>query len=414
MSLFQYKNNELYVENVPLAKIAQEHGTPCYVYSKQMIEQNWQHFDEALADSPHRICFAVKANSNIAILNLLAKRKSGFDIVSLGELERVLKAKGDPSKIVFSGVGKSNQEMNKALACGIYCFNVESESELIRLNSLAKEANTKANVILRINPNIDAKTHHYIATGLKENKFGIDPSQLKGITQKMKTLSSLNLIGLGCHIGSQLTQLTPFLEAIDCLLLWVDELNHHGFHLTTINIGGGLGVKYQNETPPTIQRYLEAICQKVNQYALEIIFEPGRAIVADAGALLTKVEYLKFNDHKNFAIVDAAMNDLMRPALYDAWQDIKLVQIPDKFDNKHFDIVGPVCESADFLGKNRELTLAEGSLLAIQNAGAYGFSMSSNYNSRPRPPEILVEDVNIHVIRTREKIEDLFSLERLC
>lgn len=413
MNSFHYKNNELFVENQKISDIAREFGTPCYIYSRSILEQNWLEFDKALKHSNHRICFAVKANSNIAILNLLAKLNSGFDIVSLGELKRVIAAKGDPAKVVFSGVGKTNEEIIAALNIGIYCFNVESESELERLNKLAKLGNKKANIILRINPNIDARTHHYIATGLKENKFGIDLSEVLGLCEKIKNLSHLNLIGLGSHIGSQLTEMTPFLTAIDCLLNLLDELKRFGFNLKTINIGGGLGIRYQNETPPSVSDYLKAISDKVKEHSLEIIFEPGRSIVANAGLLITKVEYLKHTHHKNFAIVDAAMNDLMRPALYDAWQDINRVTQPTQLENKLYDIVGPVCESADFLGKNRELTLSEGDLLAIKGAGAYGFSMSSNYNSRPRPPEILVDGNSVHLIRKRESIEDLFALEQL-
>lgn len=412
MDFFHYQNNTLFAENVPVTAIAEQFGTPCYVYSRAAIEKNWQAFDTAFGDYPHRICYAVKANSNIAILNLLAKLNSGFDIVSRGELERVLAAGGDPKKIVFSGVGKQADEIIRALEVGIFCFNVESESELERLNTLAGQQKKIAQIALRVNPNIDARTHPYIATGLNENKFGIELSQTLSLARKIKQLPHLKLIGIGSHIGSQLTELSPFLEALDCLLDLVDQLKKEGFQLQNLDIGGGLGIIYRDETPPSIHDYVTAIRQKIADCGLEVIIEPGRIIVANAGILVTKVEYLKHSNHKNFAIVDAAMNDLMRPALYDAWQNI--IPVTKTFDTEStYDIVGPVCESGDFLGKNRQLALRVDDLLAICSVGAYGFSMSSNYNSRPRAAEVIVDGDQVHLIRDRELIEELYSNEHL-
>ncbi len=413
LDMFHYQENQLYAEAVNLADIAKEYGTPCYVYSKKALLTNWKNFDNAFAKHPHRICYAVKANSNLAILHLFALLKSGFDIVSLGELERVLKAGGDPAKIVFSGVGKKTHEIVRALQVGIHCFNVESEAELDRLNEIAREQHQIAPISLRINPNIDARTHPYIATGLNENKFGIAYVDVPLIIEKIKKLPHLKLIGIGNHIGSQLTELSPFVAAIDRLLELVVQLTANDIQLEHINIGGGLGVNYQYETPPSIEEYAETLINKLASYPQEIILEPGRAIVANAGILLTSVEYLKLTPHKNFAIVDAAMNDLLRPALYNAWHLISPVQFRKNIPEKNYDIVGPVCESADFLGKQRLLAIEAGDLLAVQSAGAYSFSMSSNYNSRPRAAEIMVDGEQIHLIREREKIADLFSHERM-
>lgn len=414
MPYFNYQKNELYAENVPLAKIADEFGTPCYVYSRAALENNWDAFDSAFEKTPHRICYAVKANSNLAILNLFAKKNSGFDIVSQGELERVLAAGGDPKKIVFSGVGKKVSEIRFALKKNIGCFNVESEEELDRLNTIAKEEETIAPIALRINPNIDARTHPYIATGLHENKFGIELSSDLSLIKKIQKLSNINLIGIGCHIGSQLTDIEPFLEAADYLIDFVKKISSLGVELKQINIGGGLGVRYQDETPPAIKEYVFAIRKKLEPCSLDIIIEPGRAIVANAGILLTRVDYLKKTSHKNFAIVDAGMNDLIRPALYEAWHNIIPVKKPEaKREEKNIDIVGPVCESADFFGKNRRLAVESGELLAILSAGAYGFSMSSNYNSRPRAAEVMIDHERIHLIRKREEISDLFANEFL-
>lgn len=408
-----YKQQTLYLESVPATAIADAYGTPVYAYSRAAIEDAWQQFDNAFKGCPHRICYAVKANSNIAILHLLAKLGSGFDIVSRGELERVLAAKGDPKKIVFSGVGKQDHEIIRALEVGIFCFNVESESELTQLNRLAQQKNTIASIALRINPNIDAKTHPYIATGLKDNKFGIALDKVMPICRTLKSFPHLKLIGIGCHIGSQLMELEPFTEALDCLLQIDQRIADLGITLQTLDIGGGLGITYQDESPPAIQAYADLLRSKLQNIDRELILEPGRAIVGNAGILLTKVEHVKHTEYKNFAIVDAGMNDLMRPALYDAWQKIIPAIQTTAASPELYDIVGPVCESADFLGKARKLSVQPGDLLAICSAGAYGFSMSSNYNSRPRAAEILVDGSQMHLIRKRETYEELFAQEKL-
>lgn len=412
MSCTHYRGSSLFIEKVNLQDVAQQYGTPCYVYSRRALQSNWQKFDGAFQKITHRLCFAVKANSNIAILNLLARLKSGFDIVSQGELERVLAAGGDPQKIVFSGVGKKPAEIDRAIKAGIYCFNVESEPEVERIHAIASKLNSKVNIALRINPNIDASTHAHISTGMKHNKFGIDSNDVLPLCQKIITMPWLNLIGLASHIGSQIIDLTPFLDNIDCLLNLYQQLSQLGLPLKQINVGGGLGITYQHEQPPAIQVYAKALEDKLAGYPIELVIEPGRAIVGNAGVLLTSIEYLKHTHHKNFAIVDAGMNDLIRPALYDAWQNILPLEKHD-FPKKSYDIAGPVCESSDFLGKNRELALQAGDILAIDTTGAYGFSMSSNYNSRPRPPEILVDDDKTFLIRKRESIEDLFAGEIL-
>lgn len=413
MEFFHYQHDEFYVEEVSLQSIAERYGTPCYVYSRAAIEANWRSFNRAFANHAHRICYAVKANSNIAILNILAKLNSGFDIVSQGELERVLAAQGNPANIVFSGVGKQSNEIQRALDVGIYCFNIESETELDKINSIAKKNNIIAKIALRINPNIDAKTHPYIATGLQQNKFGIEAQKVLPLCQKIKTFTHLNLIGIGCHIGSQLTEIQPFLDALDCLLRFANEISAAGFDLKTLNIGGGLGIRYRDEQPPLIDEYVKAVQQKICDQPYEIILEPGRIIVGNAGVLLTRVEYIKRTELKNFAVIDAGMNDLIRPALYDAWQDIVPIIKRNSNDAKMYDIVGPICESGDFLGKERYLSLQTNDLLAVCSAGAYGFSMSSNYNSRPRAVEVLVDKNKAHVIRRREEIEDLFAHEQL-
>lgn len=411
MNNFHYYKNQLYIEQVSLAEIANEFGTPCYVYSESMLEENWQEFDDAFAEVPHQICYAVKANSNLAILNIFAKKNSGFDIVSQGELERVIAAGGDPQKIVFSGVGKKPAEIIRALEVGIHCFNVESESELFKLHEIAQQQNVIAPIALRINPNIDAKTHPYIATGLNENKFGIAYDDALSLIHKIKSMPHVTLTGIGSHIGSQLTELSPFADAVDKILELADQLLAQQIPLKHINIGGGLGVCYRNETPPAIHEYALALTPKLKKYPCKIFLEPGRAIVANTGVLLTTVDYLKITAQKNFAIVDAAMNDLIRPALYEAWHQIAPVQIRDPQQVQTYDIVGPVCESADFLGKQRELALQEGDLLAIYSVGAYGFSMSSNYNSRPRAAEILVKHNQARLIRARETYASLFANE---
>lgn len=413
MQYFHYKNNELYGEEIKLLDITKQFGTPCYVYSRAALEDNWQAFESAFGLVSHRICYAVKANSNIAILNFFAKKNAGFDIVSQGELERVLRANGDPAKIVFSGVAKQSEEIARALEVGIGCFNVESEPELERIHNMAIQHKKVANVALRINPDIDAKTHPYIATGLSGNKFGIEYAEALKLCKKIQTMSHLKLIGIACHIGSQLTDLAPFLEAIDRLLELLQQLTTSGIHLKHINVGGGLGVRYQNENPPSILEYVSAIKKKLEKSPLEIVIEPGRVLVANAGVLLTRVEYLKHTSHKNFAIVDAGMNDFTRPVLYDAWHDILPVVLWNNGVNLNYDIVGPVCESADFLGKNRSLQLQADDVLAVCTAGAYGFCMSSNYNSRPRAAEVMLDKDKIYLIREREALNNLFKNERL-
>ncbi|OGT43240.1 MAG: diaminopimelate decarboxylase [Gammaproteobacteria bacterium RIFCSPHIGHO2_12_FULL_37_34] len=412
MSCLHYKQNELYIENVNLKKIAEEFGTPCYVYSHAAIRNNWQAFDQALHSFSHRICYAVKANSNIAILNILAKLGSGFDIVSVGELERVIAAGGNPQQIIFSGVGKRENEMERAAELDIFCFNVESEPELERLALIATKHNKILNIALRINPDVNPQTHSHITTGTKENKFGIAAEDVIPICQEIATMPQLKLIGLACHIGSQITELHPFLLAMDHLIRLYQKLKRMGFNIHHMNIGGGLGIIYDHEHPPSITDYATAIKEKFKHDSLEIIVEPGRSIIGNAGVLLTRVEYIKQTHHKNFAIVDAGMNDLLRPALYNAWQTI-LPIIQHQAETKCYDIVGPVCESADFLGINRELAIKAHDLLAIDTVGAYGFCMSSNYNSRCRAAEILIDDHHIHLIRRRETIADLIGLEKL-
>ena len=407
-----YRRNELFIEDISLKSIANTYGTPCYVYSRSALEKNWQAFDAAFRERPHRICYAVKANSNLSILNLFAKLNSGFDIVSGGELERVLTAQGKAANIIFSGVGKKREEIEQAIRAGVYCFNVESISELQRLQDMARAMQTIINISLRVNPGIDALTHSYISTGLSENKFGIDSDEIIPLCKQIAADSNVRLIGIAAHIGSQITTLNPFALSLDHLVTLYQQLSGLGFKLQHINIGGGLGITYQHEQPPTIDDYAQLILTKLADCPVEIIIEPGRAIVGNAGVLLTQIEYLKHNDTKNFAIVDAGMNDLIRPALYDAWQDILPVQ-KRVGKAKQYDIAGPVCESADFLGKERHLLLEPGDLLAVNSAGAYGFSMSSNYNSRCRPPEVLIDGDKLQLIRRRETMTDLFATENL-
>lgn len=413
MDHFHYRDKELYAEDVSVTEVAERFGTPCYIYSRATLERHWHVFDEALRDHPHLICYSVKSNSNIAILNLLARLGSGFDVVSGGELARALAAKADPQKIVFSGIGKTAAEIEFALNSAILCFNVESFSELEHINRVAKKLNKIAPISIRINPDINAKTHPYIATGMKENKFGIDYAQALQAYDRAANLANLKIVGVDCHIGSQITELQPFLDAAERIMKLVDILQQRGFNIEHLDLGGGLGVRYQDETPPEPKEYATALGKVIKDRNLKIIIEPGRAITANAGILVTKVEYLKYSSHKNFAIVDAAMNDFIRPALYDAWQAIIPVQTNATAITQTYDIVGPVCETGDFLGKNRQLTIAEGDLLAIRTAGAYGFCMSSNYNSRPRAAEILVDEKNIHLIRRRETIDELFADEQL-
>lgn len=413
MDYFHYKNNCLYAEDFPISEIIKKWGTPCYVYSRATLERHWNVFDKVFDQHPHRICYAVKANSNIGVLNILARLGSGFDIVSVGELERVLAAGGDPKKIVFSGVGKSSEEIQRALDVGIFCFNIESWPELHRLNNLANQLQTKAPISIRVNPDINPGTHPYISTGLKENKFGIDIADAEAIYEEASKLKNVEIIGVGYHIGSQMTELQPLLEAFDKVQDLVTRLHKKGFAIQHLDIGGGLGVRYLSEDPPSPQQYISAILKRLQNTDLELIIEPGRAISANAGILVTRVEYVKSTQHKNFAIVDAAMNDLLRPALYNAQQEILPVFKRNDIATKSYDIVGPVCETGDFLGKDRRLAIEENDLLAIRTVGAYGFTMSSNYNSRPRVAELMVDKDECHLVRSREKIENLFSNEYL-
>ncbi len=413
MDFFNYKNGQLFAEDIALTDIAQQYETPCYVYSRATLERHYHAFDDAFHDQPHLICYSVKANSNIAILNLLARLGSGFDIVSVGELERVLAAGGDPKKVVFSGVGKRADEMQRALTVGIRCFNVESEAELVRLNEVAASMNKVAPISIRVNPDVDAKTHPYISTGLKENKFGIDISLVEAVYLRAATMENIEVTGIDCHIGSQLTEVAPFIDALERLLDLADRLKAQGIAIKHLDIGGGLGVRYKDETPPLPSEYTEKLFanEKLKEY--EIVIEPGRAIAANTAVLLTKVEYLKHGEEKSFAIVDAAMNDLIRPSLYQAWQAIIPVkeQKANNIKPKTYDIVGPICETGDFLGKDRELALEQEDLLAIRSAGAYGFTMASNYNTRPRAAEVLVDGKQATIIRKRETIESLFANE---
>ena len=413
MDFFNYRNDALFVEDVAVQAIVDHYGSPCYIYSRAALEQQWQAFDRAFNEQAHLICYAVKANSNIAILNLLARLGSGFDIVSLGELKRVIAAGGDPNKIVFSGVGKRVDEILAALRVGIHCFNIEVSDELDRINRLAAQLNVIAPVSFRVNPDVDAKTHPYISTGLKENKFGIDIEQALVEYRRAAAMPNIKVVGIDCHIGSQLTETRPFLDALDKVLNLVAKLEAEGINLQHLDLGGGLGICYKDEQPPKPADYIQAILARLGKPAVQILLEPGRAIIGNAGILVTQVEYLKMTPHKNFAVVDAAMNDLIRPALYQAWQDIIPVNRQSEAAQTSWDIVGPVCETGDFLGKDRPLKIAQGDLLAIGSSGAYGFSMSSNYNSRPRLPELLVDGSQLHLIRQRETIAQLWSGEHL-
>ncbi len=413
MDHFDYRDNRLCAEDVELAELAARHGTPCYVYSRATLEHHWRVFDQALAGHPHLICYAVKANSSLAVLSVLAQLGSGFDIVSAGELQRVLKAGGDPARCVFSGVGKRADEMRLALETGIRCFNVESDVELERLESVAADCGRSAPVSLRVNPDVDAGTHPYISTGLRENKFGIDVDTALDTYRRAAELAHIEVVGIDCHIGSQLTEVAPFTDALERILDLVDRLQDEGIVLRHLDMGGGLGIPYSDsDKPPTPDVYARALMEQLSGRPLELLLEPGRAIAGNAGVLLTRVEYLKHTAHRNFAIVDAAMNDLQRPALYDAWHDI-LPVAPRTGDAEVYDIVGPVCETGDFLAKERLLSLAAGDLLAVRSAGAYGFTMSSNYNTRPRAAEIMVDGDQAHVIRERETFDDLVRGEHL-
>ena len=414
MDYFNYKEGRLWAEDVDISARIDDWGTPCYVYSRATIERHWKAFDSALGKHPHLVCYAVKANSNLAVLNVLAKIGSGFDIVSMGELERVLRAGGSADKIVFSGVGKTAAEMTRALDVGIRCFNVESPAELELLERVAADKGVQAPVSLRVNPDVDAKTHPYISTGLKDNKFGIAIDDVVPVYQHIADSDHLKVMGVDCHIGSQLTEVTPFVDALDRVLALVDRLAEIDIRLHHLDLGGGLGIRYQDENPPLPEEQMAAILERLAGRDFEILIEPGRAIVGNAGILLTKVLYLKHNEEKNFAVVDAAMNDLMRPALYQAWMAIEPVFTPlssAKTKSRVYDVVGPICETGDFLGKERELAIEQGDLLAVRSAGAYGFTMSSNYNSRPRVAEIMVDGEKFKIIRQRESIEQLISNE---
>jgi diaminopimelate decarboxylase len=411
VSVFSLRGGELFAEDVALSQIAAQFGTPCFVYSRAELERAFQAYDRAFGSRAHLICYAIKANSNLAILDLFARLGSGFDIVSGGELARVIAAGGDPAKTVFSGVGKDRDGMRHALAAGVRCFNVESESELERLNAVARDLGRRAPVSLRVNPDIDARTHPYISTGLKENKFGIAFGDALRAYRKARALPSLRVVGIDCHIGSQLTELAPFIDACRKILALVDKLAADGIELKHIDFGGGLGIRYHEETPPAADAYVKALLECVAARPQEILVEPGRSLVGNAGLLLTRIEYLKHSEMRNFAVVDAAMNDLIRPALYDAFHDVRCVR-PSNAPARQYEIVGPVCETGDFLAHDRELALSEGDLLAVMSAGAYGMSMSSNYNSRPRAAEVMVDGGKAHLIRERERIEQLFAAER--
>ena len=414
MDFFQYKNNLLMAEDVAVNEIAERFGTPLYIYSRATLERHWHAFDKAFGEHPHLICFAVKSNPNIAILQVMVQLGSGFDIVSQGELERVLAAGGDAAKIVFSGVAKSETEIARALEVGIRCFNVESTAELQRINLVAGKLGKIAPISLRVNPDVDAHTHPYISTGLKENKFGISVDQAREVYRQASTLAYIKVIGMDCHIGSQLTELQPFLDATDRLVVLMEQLKQDGIELKHLDLGGGLGVPYTNEAPPHPADYAKALLDKLKQYGdLEIILEPGRAITANAGILVTKVEYLKSNETRHFAIVDTGMNDMIRPALYQAYMNIIETDRTLIRESKVYDVVGPICETSDFLGKQRTLAIAQGDLIALRSAGAYGASMASNYNSRPRAAEVMVSGGETHLIRRREAFAELWQFEQL-
>jgi|TARA_B110000259_G_scaffold188380_1_gene246883 diaminopimelate decarboxylase len=410
---FNYKDGSLFCEDVAISTLAETYGTPLYVYSRATLERHWHAFDDALAGREHLVCYAVKANSNIAVLNVLARLGSGFDIVSSGELQRVLRAGGDPSKIVFSGVGKQAHEMALALDTGIHCFNIESEQELDLLSQVATEKNMTASVSFRVNPDVDAKTHPYISTGLKENKFGIAFDDADRIYLKANQLPHIDVIGIDCHIGSQLTELSPFIDALTRLLALVKRLNQQGLNIDHMDLGGGLGIRYQDETPPLPSDWANALRDQLSNFEGTIVVEPGRAIAGNAGILVSQVNYLKLSDEKNFAIVDAAMNDLIRPCLYSAWQDIIPVQLGSTETELEYDIVGAICETGDFLGKQRMMKLAQNDLLAVRSSGAYGFAMASNYNTRNRAAEVMVDGDQHYCIRQRETFDDQVSGESL-
>jgi len=409
---FHYQNGALCAEQVPLADIAAQFGTPCYVYSRAALTDSMHQFTDALQGREHLICYAVKANSNLAVLNVLARLGAGFDIVSGGELQRVLAAGGDARKVVFSGVGKTVAEMRMALDAGILCFNVESDAELDRLDRVAASMGKIAAISLRVNPDVDAKTHPYISTGLKQNKFGVAYDDAVRLYRKARSLTSLRITGMDCHIGSQLTETSPFIAAAEKILALVDLLAGEGIILEHLDLGGGLGIRYKDETPPAIGEYVAALLAALKGRRVKLLLEPGRVLVGNAGVLLTRVEYLKHGEEKNFAIVDAAMNDLMRPSLYDAYHDIWPVVIGND-PQREYEIVGPICETGDFIGHARNLAIGPDSLLAVLSAGAYGMSMSSNYNTRPRAAEVIVDGTLVHLVREREQLLQMYAGEKL-
>ncbi len=411
MDHFEYRHGQLFAEDVPVAEIAATVGTPCYIYSRATIERHWRAFDHAFGAHAHLVCYAVKANSNLAVLNVLARLGSGFDIVSVGELERVLAAGGDPGKVVFSGVGKRHDELERALDAGIRCFNVESEPELALLEQVAAVQGKKAPVSLRINPDVDARTHPYISTGLKQNKFGIDPERALKVYARAAASPHLDVIGIDCHIGSQLTEVAPFVAALERVLALVKRLERQGVEIRHLDLGGGLGIRYRDEEPPLPAEHAAALLAHLRDQPYEILIEPGRAIIGNAGILATRIELLKHGADRDFAVVDAAMNDLIRPALYAAWQAIIPVELRTLGQSRRYDVVGPICETGDFLGKERELNIQPGDLLAVRSAGAYGFSMSSNYNSRPRAAEVMVDGARFQRVRRRETVAELYAGE---
>lgn len=413
MDFFQYQQDSLRAEDVPVSDIAAQYGTPTYIYSRATLERHWRAFDEAFSGMPHLVCYAVKANSNLAVLNVLARLGSGFDIVSGGELARVLAAGGKAERTVFSGVGKTTDEIEYALEQNIRCFNVESESELERISEVASRLGKSAPISIRVNPDVDAQTHPYISTGLKENKFGIAIENALDVYQAAAQLPGLNVVGVDCHIGSQLTTVAPFVDALHRVLALIDRLAEFDIQIKHLDIGGGLGIRYKDETPPSPAEYAAAMRDVLTDRNLEIFLEPGRAIAGNAGILLTRVEYIKTTEAHRFAIIDAAMNDLLRPALYQSWMEIVPAKLRSDLVAEIYDVVGPVCETGDFLGKQRELKIAEGDLLAIRSAGAYGFTMSSNYNSRPRAAEVMVDGAELHLVRERESIASLYAGERV-
>ena len=411
MDHFEYQNGTLYCEDVPITQLAEQYGTPLYVYSRATLERHWYAFDSALSGHKHLVCYAVKANSNLAVLNVLAKLGSGFDIVSGGELQRVLEAGGDPAKIVFSGVGKQDAEIEAAFDADILCFNIESEQELERISEIAAKRGTPARISFRVNPDVDAKTHPYISTGLKENKFGVAFADAKAVYLKAAKLKYIDIIGMDCHIGSQLTEMSPYIDALDRLLVLIDQLHDQGINIDHLDLGGGLGIRYRDEEPPLPADWAHSLQERLQRFDGTLLIEPGRAIAGNAGILVTQVNYLKHSADKSFAVVDAAMNDLIRPSLYDAWQEIIRVYQASDAAEQVYDVVGAICESSDFLGKNRALQLSQNDLLAIRSSGAYGFGMASNYNSRPRAAEVMVDGVNHHCVRQRETLDDLLRGE---